>query len=116
MVISCPWGHSKGHLGQLQDPAIYLAHNREAFNIPPNEPPVYPIIPAGTMTAKRKELRAPNAAAHKALNTYKMILTITRDRFAMKIDYVYHTLLEDDPTKGLNAIDLRPLVMHILCW
>jgi hypothetical protein len=24
MAISCPWGHSKGHLGLLQDPAIYL--------------------------------------------------------------------------------------------
>jgi hypothetical protein len=22
MAVSCPWGHSKGHLGLLQDPAI----------------------------------------------------------------------------------------------
>ncbi len=27
MAISCPWGHSKGPLGLLQDPAIYLARN-----------------------------------------------------------------------------------------
>jgi hypothetical protein len=33
MAISCPWGHSKGHLGLLQDQAIYLACNGEAFNI-----------------------------------------------------------------------------------
>jgi hypothetical protein len=35
MAISCPWGHSKGHLGLLQDPAIYLARNEEGFNIHP---------------------------------------------------------------------------------
>jgi hypothetical protein len=34
MALSCPWGHSKGHLGLLQDPATYLACNGEAFNIP----------------------------------------------------------------------------------
>jgi hypothetical protein len=66
MAISCPWGHSKGHLGLLQDPAIYLACNKEAFNIPHIEPPAYPVIPAGAMTAAREELRAINAAACKA--------------------------------------------------
>jgi hypothetical protein len=25
MAVSCPWGHSKGHLRLLQDPAIYMA-------------------------------------------------------------------------------------------
>jgi hypothetical protein len=25
MAVSCPWGHNKGHLGLLQDPALYLA-------------------------------------------------------------------------------------------
>jgi hypothetical protein len=69
MAISCPWGHSKGHLGILQDPAIYLACNGEAFNIPQIEPPAYPVIPAGATTTKRKELRATNAAARKAWNT-----------------------------------------------
>ena len=27
MAVSCPWGHNKGHLELLQDPAIYLARN-----------------------------------------------------------------------------------------
>jgi hypothetical protein len=66
MAISCPWGHSKDHLGLLQDPAIYLACNGEAFNIPHIEPPAYPVIPAGAMTADSKETCATNAAAHKA--------------------------------------------------
>ncbi len=29
MVVFCPWGHSKGHLGLLQDPTIYEARNGE---------------------------------------------------------------------------------------
>jgi hypothetical protein len=42
-----------------------------------------------------------------------MVLTITRNQFAVAIDNVYYAVL-DDPTKGLNAINLRTLVMHIL--
>ncbi len=42
-----------------------------------------------------------------------MVLTITRDHFLAAIDNIYYPVL-DDPTKGLNAIDLRTLVMHIL--
>ncbi len=113
MAISYPWGHSKGHLGLLQDPAIYLAHNGEAFNIPHVEPPAYPVIPAGATTADRKKLCATNAAACKAWNTYKMVLTITRNQFAVAISDAYYAVL-DDPTEGHNAVNLCTLVMHIL--
>jgi hypothetical protein len=113
MAIFCPWGHSKGHLGLLQDPAIYLARNGEAFNIPNIESPAYPVIPAGAMTAKRRELPATNAATRKAWNTYKMVLAITRNQFAAVIDDVYYAVL-DDPTEGLNAVNLCSLFMHIL--
>jgi hypothetical protein len=106
-------GTSKGHLSLLQDPAIYLACNGETFNIPPNEPPAYPVIPVSAMTAKHKELLATNSAAHKAWNTYKMVLTITRDQFVAAINEVYYAVL-DNPTKELNAINLRSLIMHIL--
>jgi hypothetical protein len=41
------------------------------------------------MTAKRKELRATNAAARKAWNTYKMVLTITHNQFAAAIKDIY---------------------------
>jgi hypothetical protein len=113
LAISCLWGHSKDHLGLLQGPAIYLACNGEVFNIPHNEPLAYPVVPAGAMTTNRKELRVTNAAACKAWDTYKMVLTITRDQFAAAIDYVYYAVL-DNPTEGPNAIDLCTLVMHIL--
>jgi hypothetical protein len=102
MAISCPWGHSKGHLGLLQDTAIYLACNGEAFNISHVEHPAYPVI-----------LHTTNAAACKAWNTYKKILTITHDPFATTIDNVYYAIL-DNPTKGLNAIVFCTLVMHVL--
>jgi hypothetical protein len=113
MAIFCPWGHSKGHLGNLQDPAIYLSRNREMFNIPNIEPPAYPVIPAGSTTAKREELRATSATARKAWNTYKMDLTITCNQFAVAINDVYYAIL-GNPTKGLNAVDLCTLLMHIL--
>jgi hypothetical protein len=115
MAIFCPWGHSKGHLGTLQDPAIYLAHNKEAFNIPQIEPPAYPIIPARAMTAKDKELHATNTTSRKAWNTYKMVIIITRDQFAAAINDVCYAVLED-PTKGLNAIDICSLLMHITTY
>jgi hypothetical protein len=113
MAISCPWGHTKGHLGLLQDPAIYLAHNGEAFNIPHVESLAYPVILAGPMTADCKELCATNAAACKAWNTYKMVLTISRNQFAAAINDVNYASL-DDPTEGLNTINPHTLVMHIL--
>ncbi len=113
MAIFCPWEHSKGHLGLLQDPAIYLARNGEAFNIPHVEPLTYPVIPAGIMTANREELCTTNAATCKAWSTYKMVLTITSNQYAVAIDKVYYAIL-DNPTKGLNAVNLRTLVMPIL--
>jgi hypothetical protein len=78
----------------------------EAFNIPNTEPPAYPVIPAGSKTTKREKLCTTNAA-HKAWNTYKMVLTITRNQF-VAIDNVYYTVLD------LNAVNLRTHVMHIL--
>jgi hypothetical protein len=65
------------------------------------------------MTTDHDELRATNAAACRAWNTCKMVLTITHDQFVAMINNIHYTIL-DNPTKGLNAIDLRTLVMHIL--
>jgi hypothetical protein len=113
MAISCLWGHSKGHLGLLQDPAIYLACNREAFNVPNIEPLAYPIIPAGAMTPDCKELHATNATTCKAWNTHKMVLAITRIQFVAAINNVYFAVLKTPP-EVLNTVDLRTLIMHIL--
>ena len=113
MAVSCPWGHNKGHLGLLQDPAIYVARNGGAFTIPANEPPTYPVIPNGATAQAQEELRASNIAACKAWATYRLVLAITHDQFAAAIDDVYYAVL-DNPTEGLNGVDLRKLVQHIL--
>jgi hypothetical protein len=42
-----------------------------------------------------------------------MVLTITCKQFVAAINNIYYTVL-DNPTKGLNANNLRTLVMHIL--
>jgi hypothetical protein len=42
-----------------------------------------------------------------------MVLTITHEQFAAAINDTYYAIL-DKPTNGLNAVDLRTLVMHIL--
>ena len=106
-------GHNKGHLGLLQDPSIYLACNGAAFTIPANEPPTYPVIPTGATTQAREELCATNIATSKAWATYHLVLAITRDQFAATINDAYYAVL-DDPTEGLNGINLRTLVQHIL--
>ena len=104
---------NKGHLGLLQDLAIYLARNGAAFTIPAAEPPTYPIIPIGANVQQCKELRAINISTRKAWVTYRLVLTITQDQFVAAINDVYYTAL-DDPTEGLNGADLRTLVQHIL--
>jgi hypothetical protein len=62
---------------------------------------------------QRKELRATNPAACKAWATYRLVLSITCNQFAAAINNVYYAIL-DDPSEGLNGIDLRTLVTHIL--
>jgi hypothetical protein len=94
MAVSCLWGHSKGHLGLLQDPTIYAAHNREAFTIPANKPPAYPVMPNGATAPQREELCANNIVACKAWATYKLVLAITRNQFAAAINNVYYTVLD----------------------
>ncbi len=113
MAVSCPWGHEKGHLGLLQDPIIYLACNGAQFDIPTAKPPAYPTVPTRATAPQCKESQATNAAACKAWTTYCLVLFITRDHFAAAINNVYYAVL-DDPIKGLNGVDLRTLITHIL--
>jgi hypothetical protein len=49
----------------------------------------------------------------KAWNTYCLIRAITRDQFTAAINNVFYAIL-DNPIKGLNGVDLRTLVHHIV--
>jgi hypothetical protein len=112
MAVSCPGGHNKGHLGLLQDPALYLAHNVASFGIPAAKPPLYLVVPAGATTHQRKELRAQNTSARKAWTTYHLVCAITRNQFGATIVDVFYAVL-NNLIKGLNGIGLRMLAQHI---
>ena len=113
MAVPCPWGHNKGHLGLLQDPAIYLQRNGEAFNIPADAPPAYPADLAGNAAAGvREAARADNQAQLKAWETYIIVRTVTRTMIAEAIDDVYYAAL-DDPTEGLNGVSIQQLIAHV---
>jgi hypothetical protein len=112
MAVSCPWGHNKGHLGLLRDPALYLAQNGASFDIPAAEPPLYPVVPAGTTTHQCKELRAQNTSACKAWITYRLVHAITHDQLAAAINDIFYAVL-NNPIKGLNGINLHALVHYI---
>ena len=111
MAVPCPWGHNKGHLSLLQDPAIYLQRNGEACIIPANAPPAYPADLAGNAAsgickAARAAARADNQAQLKAWETYIIVSTVTRTMIAEAIDDVFYAAL-DDPTKGLNGVSIQ---------
>ena len=63
LKVSMPdnWGRGKGLIGELQDPAVFIARNGAAYNPPPAAPPNYPVIPPGSTTQQREQLRAENA-------------------------------------------------------
>jgi hypothetical protein len=112
LAVFCPWGHNMGHLGLLQDPALYLAQNGACFDIPTAKPPLYPVVPVGTTAHQCKGLRAQNTSAHKAWTTYHLVCAITGNQFAAAINNLFYTVL-DNPIKGLNGINLRTLFHHI---
>jgi hypothetical protein len=112
MAISCHWGHNKGHLGLLQDPALYLAQNGASFDIPAAKPPSYPVVPAGATTHQREELWAQNSTARKVWNTYCLVCAIICDQFANAIKDLFYAVLNNS-IEGLNSINLRTLVQHI---
>ena len=52
------WGRGKGLLGELQDPAIFLANNGNAYNPPANAPNDVVVPPLHATTAAREQLRS----------------------------------------------------------
>jgi hypothetical protein len=112
IAVSCPWGHNKGHLGLLQDPALYLTQNGASFDIPPAKPPLYQVVPAGATAHQCEELRPQHTSARKAWTTYRLLRTIACNQFAAAINEVFYAVL-DDPIKGRNGINLRTLAQHI---
>ena len=55
------WVRNKGLLGELQDPAVFLARNGLPYNPTIIAPLSHPVIVAGAITAERKQARAEHA-------------------------------------------------------
>jgi hypothetical protein len=79
IAVPCPWGVNKGHLGELHNPATFLARNGAPYAPPAVAPPAYPDMPAGATTAAREQLRAENE--NSSSNT----------QFRWEMPTLYHT-------------------------
>ena len=112
IAVPCPWGHQKGHLGLLQPAALYLQRNGAAFTLPAAAPPSYPVIPQGSTTAERKQLRAANEGDQQAWQTYLIVETKGVNQLEEAFDNVYHAEL-DDPDEGLAGVTIMQFLDHI---
>jgi len=93
MAVSCPWGHNKGHLGLLQDPAIYLARNGAAFTIPANPLAVY----------TRKQEKCQVFAADAGVPISDELMVTTRSK---------HALSSGNMTLGWREWKHLPAIQH----
>lgn len=112
IAVPCTWGVGKGHLGELQDAATFLARNGAAYTPPAAAPPAYPIIPPGSTAAVRERLRAENETAQSEWQTLQHVRRIAVNLVADAIEPVYYAEL-DDPDEGLNDVEVRDLIDHI---
>ena len=111
IAVPCPWGHQKGHLGLLQLAALYLQRNGAAFTLPAAAPPSYPVIPQGSTTAEREQLRAANEGDQQAWQTYLIVETKGVNQLAEAFDDVYYIEL-DNPDEGL-CVSSPPVEMFL---
>eukprot|EP00970_Alexandrium_tamarense_P011559 scaffold2534_cov176-Alexandrium_tamarense.AAC.1 len=112
IAVPCSWGVNKGHLGELHDPATFLARNGAPYAPPATAPPAYPDMPAGATTAAREQLRAENENALNDWQTLQHVRRIAVNLVAAAIEPVYYAEL-DDPDEGLNAVSVRELLQFI---
>ena len=52
IAVPCPWGRGNGHLGILQDAAVFAQRNGGPFTPPKQAPPTYPDLPPAASTAQ----------------------------------------------------------------
>ena len=112
IAVDCPWGLNKGHLGELQTAATFMARNGATYVPPAHAPPPYPVIPPGTAAADRERLKAENETNLGHWQTLQHVRRIVVNQVAEAIEPVYYAEL-DDPDEGLNDILVRDLLDHI---
>ena len=112
IAVDCPWGLNKGHLGELQTAATFMARNGAAYIPPAIAPPAYPVIPPGSTAAERERLKAENETDLGHWKTLQHVRRIAVNQVAEAIEPVYYAEL-DDPDEGLNDVLVRDLLDHI---
>ena len=107
------WGRGKGLLGELQDPAIFLANNGNAYNPPANAPNDVVVPPLHATTAAREQLRSQLEVDQLYWQRAEHARRIVVNIGAAALDnFVYAEL--DDPDEGLTNVDIRSLYDHIM--
>ena len=112
IAVPCSWGVNKGHLGELHDPATFLARNGAPYAPPATAPPAYPDMPVGATTAAREQIRAEHELAQNDWQTLQHVRRIAVNLVAAAVEPVYYAEL-DDPDEGLNAVSVRELLQFI---
>jgi hypothetical protein len=112
IAVECPWGHGHGYLGELLPAALYTARYGAAYAPPNAAPPAYPVIPPGTTTAGRKELKAQSKEDQKHWQMMIHVRRIAVNLDSNAIDTIYYAEL-DDPIECLNSVEIQDIIDHI---
>nr|ACA60896.1 gag protein [Thalassiosira pseudonana] len=112
IAVPCSWGVNKVHLGELHDPAIFLARNGAPYAPPEAAPLAYPDMPVGATTAAREQIRAEHELAQNDWQTLQHVRRIAVNLVAAAVEPVYYAEL-DDPDEGLNSVNVRELLQFI---
>eukprot|EP00970_Alexandrium_tamarense_P006376 scaffold1087_cov138-Alexandrium_tamarense.AAC.2 len=112
IAVPCSWGVNKGHLGELHDPAIFLARNGAPYAPPAAAPLAYPDMPVGATTAAREQIRAEHELSQNDWQTLQHVRRIAVNLVAAAVEPVSYAEL-DDPDEGLNAVNVRELLQFI---
>ena len=105
IAVPCPWGCNKGHLGILQDAAIFTQQNGGLFTPPAQAPPTYPEIPPAALTAQCENFHMDNKEAQRAWTMYQHVQHIAVNLATDAIETVCSAEL-DKPNEGLNNMSI----------
>ena len=96
-------GRGKGHLGMLQQDAVFQARNGQAYNPPLFAPTSIPVFPTGSTVDQREEIKEIHKVNVNNYDIYKAAGRCAVDIGARAFeDWVFAKL--NDPTEGLADV------------
>ena len=104
-------GCGKGHLGMLQQEAVFQARNVQAYNPFLFAPTYTPVFPTGSTVAQHKEIKERHKVNVKNYDIYKATGRCAVDIGSRAFkDWVFSEL--NDPTEGLAGVTIRKFGLH----